>query len=58
MEPSKGAVGEGKDVLFFRNRIGVGVPPTDIRHSEKTLDKKEVAAEVDTHSYIDSRRVY
>jgi len=30
VEPSEGAKGEGKDVLFFRNRMGVGVPPAVI----------------------------
>lgn len=30
VEPSEGAVGEGKDVLFFRNRIDVGVRPAKI----------------------------
>jgi omega-6 fatty acid desaturase (delta-12 desaturase) len=31
VEPSEGAVGEGKDILFFRNRIRVGVPPAVIK---------------------------
>lgn len=31
VEPSIGAVGEGKDVLFYRNRRGIGVPPIDMR---------------------------
>lgn len=28
VEPSEGAEGEGKGVLFFRNRNGYGVPPS------------------------------
>ncbi len=28
VEPSEGAVGEGKGVLFFRNRNGLGVSPS------------------------------
>ncbi len=31
VEPSKGAVGEGKGVLFFRNRNGLGVPPMHLK---------------------------
>ena len=31
VEPSEGAVGEGKDVLFFRNRIGRGVKPAEMK---------------------------
>jgi omega-6 fatty acid desaturase (delta-12 desaturase) len=27
VEPSEGATGEGKGVLFFRNRNGLGTPP-------------------------------
>jgi len=27
VEPTEGATGEGKGVLFFRNRNGLGVPP-------------------------------
>ncbi|KAI5207905.1 putative delta-12 desaturase [Aureobasidium subglaciale] len=30
VEPSEGAQGEGKGVLFFRNRNGLGVPPTKL----------------------------
>jgi omega-6 fatty acid desaturase (delta-12 desaturase) len=30
VEASEGAVGEGKNVLFFRNRIGVGIKPAKI----------------------------
>ncbi|ORY18019.1 fatty acid desaturase-domain-containing protein [Clohesyomyces aquaticus] len=30
VEPSEGAEGEGKGVLFFRNRNGLGVPPQKI----------------------------
>lgn len=30
IEPSEGAQGEGKGVLFFRNRNGNGVPPTKL----------------------------
>lgn len=37
VEPSECAVGQGKDVLFFRNRIGVGIKPaqTKVEESEK-----------------------
>jgi omega-6 fatty acid desaturase (delta-12 desaturase) len=31
VEPSVDAVGAGKDVLFYRNRRGYGVPPIDVR---------------------------
>lgn len=30
VEPSEGAKGEGKGVLFFRNRNGFGVPPAKV----------------------------
>ncbi|KAG9906847.1 hypothetical protein KCV02_g7335, partial [Aureobasidium melanogenum] len=30
VEPSEGAQGEGKGVLFFRNHNGLGVPPTKL----------------------------
>ncbi|KAI9815804.1 MAG: Oleate hydroxylase fah12 [Pycnora praestabilis] len=33
IEPSEGAEGEGKGVLFFRNRNGLGVPPQKITNS-------------------------
>ncbi|KAH8676679.1 putative Delta(12) fatty acid desaturase [Tricladium varicosporioides] len=31
VEPSEGAIGEGKSVLFFRNRNSLGVPPLKIK---------------------------
>lgn len=31
VEASEGAKGEGKDVLFFRNRINVGVKPAKMK---------------------------
>lgn len=31
VEPSEGALGEGLDILFYRNRIGVGIEPMDIK---------------------------
>jgi omega-6 fatty acid desaturase (delta-12 desaturase) len=31
VEPSDGSVGEGRDVLFYRNRRGLGVAPIDVR---------------------------
>ena len=31
VECSEGAKGEGRDVLFFRNRNGLGVPPAKTR---------------------------
>ncbi|KAF8850300.1 oleate delta-12 desaturase [Acephala macrosclerotiorum] len=31
VEPSEGAAGEGKDILFFRNRIGRGVKPAEMK---------------------------
>ena len=34
VEPSEGANGEGKGVLFFRNRNGLGVPPSQLRADE------------------------
>ena len=30
VEPTAGSVGEGKAVLFFRNKNGIGVPPAKI----------------------------
>lgn len=31
VEPSEGAQGEGKGVLFFRNRNGLGTPPVVLK---------------------------
>lgn len=40
VEPSAGAQGEGKGVMFFRNRNGLGVPPVKIA-APGTEQKKE-----------------
>ncbi|KAK5162545.1 hypothetical protein LTR04_003459 [Oleoguttula sp. CCFEE 6159] len=37
IEPSEGAEGEGKGVLFFRNRNGLGVSPQKIAEGQKTV---------------------
>lgn len=31
VEPSEGAIGEGKNVLFFRNRNGLGTAPLKLK---------------------------
>jgi omega-6 fatty acid desaturase (delta-12 desaturase) len=42
VEPSEGAEGEGKGVVFFRNRNGLGIPPINSKEAvEKVpLEKK------------------
>ncbi len=56
VEESEGAEGEGKGVLFFRNRNGVGIPPqpkenVTVRVSEKkneiTIGVREVESDSD-----------
>ncbi|CAA9963662.1 hypothetical protein CFE70_007693 [Pyrenophora teres f. teres 0-1] len=48
VEPSAEAEGEGKGVLFFRNRNGLGIPPTKIEPAgTKKAAKMEVGPESD-----------
>jgi len=35
VEPTEGATGEAKGVLFFRNRNGLGVPPAKLTAAVK-----------------------
>ncbi|KAF1982175.1 hypothetical protein K402DRAFT_340955 [Aulographum hederae CBS 113979] len=42
VEPSKDAEGEGKGVMFFRNRNGLGVPPTKIQPVEKKTGSAKI----------------
>lgn len=44
VEPSRGATGEAKNVVFFRNRNGLGVPPMPVEEYE--ANQKELENEV------------
>lgn len=44
VEPSDGATGEAKGVLFFRNRNGLGVPPQKLPEPCAMAEKKAVIA--------------
>jgi omega-6 fatty acid desaturase (delta-12 desaturase) len=46
VEPSECATGEGKGVLFYRNRNGLGVPPMKLRAEEHTIGSKKTGAKV------------
>lgn len=35
VEPNEGAEGENKNVMFFRNRNGLGMPPAKLSAKEK-----------------------
>ena len=49
VEPSAEAEGEGKGVLFFRNRNGLGVPPAKMADpSQKAPVSMKVGAESDS----------
>ncbi|CZR50788.1 probable oleate delta-12 desaturase [Phialocephala subalpina] len=37
VEPSQGAVGEGKGVLFFKNRNGLGAPPMHLKEARSKV---------------------
>jgi len=39
VEPSEGALGEGKGILFFRNRNGLGVPPLEVKETKPPVGK-------------------
>jgi omega-6 fatty acid desaturase (delta-12 desaturase) len=48
VEPSVGAEGEGKGVLFFRNHNGLGTPPQKLdAPGAKKASKMEVGPESD-----------
>lgn len=47
VEPSEGAKGEGKGVLFFRNRNGLGVKPTKLADPATQKTSMTIGAESD-----------
>jgi len=46
VEPSEGAKGEGKGVLFYRNRNGLGVPPQKLAAINETVGEGPKAAKM------------
>lgn len=49
VEPSEGAKGEGKGVLFFRNRNGLGTKPSKLADpSTKTNPSMTIGADSDS----------
>lgn len=50
VEPSEGAKGEGKGVLFFRNRNGLGVPASKMADPSKKGARSAMAVSVDSGS--------
>ncbi|KAE9983012.1 hypothetical protein EG328_010397 [Venturia inaequalis] len=48
VEPSEYATGEGKGVLFFRNRNGLGVPPAKLSVKDVKVGSGKNAAKMDT----------
>ena len=44
VEPMEGATGEGKSVLFFRNRNGMGLPPQKMQKVEPIVGNAGKAA--------------
>jgi omega-6 fatty acid desaturase (delta-12 desaturase) len=46
VEPSPGAVGEGKGVLFFKNRNGLGVPPMHLKEVKPKVGNAKMSMTV------------
>jgi omega-6 fatty acid desaturase / acyl-lipid omega-6 desaturase (Delta-12 desaturase) len=46
VEPNPNATGEGKGVLFFRNRNGLGVPPNKLTPEEHQIGQSKKAAKM------------
>ncbi|KAF2421198.1 fatty acid desaturase [Tothia fuscella] len=54
VEPSEAATGEGKHVLFFRNRNGLGVPPMKLRKEEHVVGGAKMDVMVGPDNEIDT----
>jgi omega-6 fatty acid desaturase (delta-12 desaturase) len=52
VEPSEGAQGDGKSVLFFRNRNGLGVPPQKLKEKTTIVEQKDAATAVKTNIIV------
>lgn len=50
VEPSEGAQGEGKGVMFYRNRNGLGVKPAKMEAPSKKATGKKVIIGADSDS--------
>ena len=46
-EPNKGAKGENKSVLFFRNRNGLGMAPANLSKEKEVSSKRRFAVEIE-----------
>jgi omega-6 fatty acid desaturase (delta-12 desaturase) len=50
VEPTEGATGEDKGVLFFRNRNGLGVPPQKLKPNSWKKATMVVGADSDVET--------
>jgi omega-6 fatty acid desaturase (delta-12 desaturase) len=53
VEPSEGAIGEGKGVLFFRNRNGLGVPPQKLKEAKPAVGTAKMGMVVGPDSEVE-----